>query len=88
MGILAVELLKGRLIRSLKPLNGIGDHARVAILALIVPNIEVPRHLLHLCYLQRLGINLRDYLNDILPKFPDLPASNVADLSPLCWRSS
>jgi transposase len=37
---------------------------------------------------KRLGINLRDYLNEILPKLPDWPASKVTDLSPLRWRSS
>lgn len=37
---------------------------------------------------KRLGINLRDYLNDVLPKLPDWPASKVAELSPLRWRPS
>lgn len=37
---------------------------------------------------QRFGLNLRDYLNDILPKLPDCPAAKVAELSPLRWRPS
>ena len=37
---------------------------------------------------KRLGLNLRDYLNDVLPKLPDWPVSQVADLSPLRWRPS
>lgn len=37
---------------------------------------------------KHLGINLRDYLNDVLPKLLGWPASKVADLSPLLWRPS
>ena len=37
---------------------------------------------------KRLGLNLRDYLNDVLPKLPDWPVSKVADLPPLLWRTS
>lgn len=37
---------------------------------------------------KRLQINLRDYLNDILPKLPDCLTSNLAELSPLRWRPS
>ncbi|CAN5481682.1 IS66-like element ISCro1 family transposase [soil metagenome] len=36
---------------------------------------------------KRLQINLRDYLSDVLPKLPDWPVHQVADLSPLRWRS-
>lgn len=36
---------------------------------------------------KRLGVNLRDYLNDILPKLPDWPINKVAELSPLVWRA-
>jgi len=35
---------------------------------------------------KRLGINLRDYLNDVLPKLPDWPVNKVGELSPLVWR--
>lgn len=37
---------------------------------------------------KRLGINLRDYLNDVLPKLPNWPISKVEELSPLRWRSA
>lgn len=35
---------------------------------------------------KRLGINLRDYLNDVLPKLPDWPIHKVGELSPLVWK--
>ena len=35
---------------------------------------------------KRLGINLRDYLNDVLPKLPAWPVNKVAELSPLVWK--
>ena len=37
---------------------------------------------------KRLQINLRKYLNDVLPKLPSWPINNVAALSPLNWKSS
>ena len=37
---------------------------------------------------KRLQINLRKYLNDVLPKFPSWSINNVAALSPLNWKSS
>ena len=37
---------------------------------------------------KRLQINLREYLNDVLPKLPSWPVNNVAALSPLNWKSS
>ena len=37
---------------------------------------------------KRLQVNLREYLNDLLPKLPSWPISNVAALSPLNWKSS
>jgi hypothetical protein len=37
---------------------------------------------------KRLEINLRDYLNNVLPKLPSWPVNNVAVLSPLNWKSS
>ena len=37
---------------------------------------------------KRLQINLRKYLNDVLPKLPSWPINNVAALSPLNWKYS
>ena len=37
---------------------------------------------------KRLQINLRKYLNDVLPKLPSWSINNVAALSPLNWKSS
>jgi transposase len=37
---------------------------------------------------KRLQINLRKYLNDVLPKLPSWPINDVAALSPLNWKSS
>lgn len=36
---------------------------------------------------RRLGINVRDYLLDILPKLPEWPMNRVAELSPLAWKA-
>jgi len=37
---------------------------------------------------RRLGVNIRDYLNDILPKLPEWPANRVAELSPMAWKAA
>jgi len=37
---------------------------------------------------RRLGINLRAYLKDILPKLGDWPASRVAELTPTAWKAA
>jgi hypothetical protein len=37
---------------------------------------------------KRLRINLRDYLNDVLPKLPDWPITQVAELSPTAWLAA
>jgi len=37
---------------------------------------------------KRLQINLRQYLNDVLPKLPSWPIIDVAVLSPLNWKFS
>ena len=37
---------------------------------------------------KRLQINLRKYLNDVLPKLPSWPINNLAALSSLNWKSS
>jgi len=37
---------------------------------------------------KRLGINLRDYLNEVLPKLPTWPIAKVEELSPTRWKSA
>lgn len=37
---------------------------------------------------KRLKINLRDYLNAVLPKLPQWPINRVAELSPLNWKAA
>ena len=37
---------------------------------------------------RRLEINIRDYLNEILPKLPEWPANRVAELSPMAWKAA
>lgn len=36
---------------------------------------------------KRLGVNLRNDLNDVLSKLPDWPINKIGELSPLVWRS-
>jgi len=37
---------------------------------------------------RRLDINLRAYLNDVLPKLGDWPANRVAELTPSAWKAA
>ena len=37
---------------------------------------------------RRLDINLRDYLNDVLPKLGDWPAKRVGELTPTAWKAA
>ena len=37
---------------------------------------------------QRLGINAREYLNDVLPRLGDWPANRVSELTPMAWLAS
>lgn len=37
---------------------------------------------------KRLQINVRDYLNDVLPRLPSWPITRVAELSPSNWKTS
>lgn len=37
---------------------------------------------------RRLGINLREYLSDILPKLPEWPITRVAEMTPTAWKSA
>ena len=50
------------------------------------PKIAAILSIMETC--KRLQINLRKYLNDVLPKLPSWPINNVAALSPLNWKSS
>ena len=45
------------------------------------PKIAAILSIMETC--KRLQINLRKYLNDVLPKLPSWPINNVAALSPL-----
>lgn len=37
---------------------------------------------------KRLKINVRDYLNEVLPRLPQWPINRVAELSPLNWKAA
>ena len=37
---------------------------------------------------RRLDINLRQYLNDVLPKLGDWPITRVAELTPTAWKAA
>ena len=37
---------------------------------------------------RRLDINLRRYLNDILPKLGEWPINRVAELTPTAWKAA
>ena len=37
---------------------------------------------------RRLDINLRQYLNDVLPRLGDWPAKRVAELTPTAWKAA
>jgi hypothetical protein len=50
------------------------------------PKIAAILSIMETC--KRLQINLRKYLNDVLPKLPSWSINNVAALSPLHWKSS
>ena len=50
------------------------------------PKIAAILSIMETC--KRLKINLRDYLNDVLPKLPSWSVNNVAVLSPQNWKSA
>ena len=50
------------------------------------PKIAALLSIMETC--KRLEINLRDYLNDVLPKLPSWSVNKVAVLTPLSWKSS
>jgi transposase len=35
---------------------------------------------------RRLGVNVRDYLTDILPRIPEWPMKAIAELTPMAWQ--
>jgi transposase len=48
------------------------------------PNIAAIASIVETC--RRLGINLRDYLKDVLPKLGEWPANRVGELTPTAWK--
>jgi len=36
---------------------------------------------------KRLGVNVRSYLIDVLPKLPEWPSNRVAELGPIAWKA-
>jgi transposase len=37
---------------------------------------------------RRLGVNVRDYLLEVLPQVPDWPAARIAELTPMAWAAA
>jgi hypothetical protein len=50
------------------------------------PKIAAIASIMETC--RRLDINLRDYLNDVLPKLGDWPITHVAELTPTTWKTA
>jgi hypothetical protein len=50
------------------------------------PRIAAIMSVMETC--RRLGINEREYLNDVLPKIPTWPANRVAELTPMAWQAA
>ena len=50
------------------------------------PRIAAIMSVMETC--RRLGINERDYLNDVLPKIPNWPANRIAELTPMAWQTA
>jgi transposase len=50
------------------------------------PRIAAIMSVMETC--RRLGINEREYLNDVLPKIPAWPANRVAELTPMAWQAA
>jgi transposase len=49
------------------------------------PRIAAISSVIETC--RRLGINVRDYLLDVLPRIPTWPAKRVAELTPMAWAA-
>ena len=50
------------------------------------PKIAAIMSVMETC--RRLGVNVRDYFNDILPKLPEWPITRVSELTPLAWQAT
>lgn len=50
------------------------------------PRIAAIMSVIETC--RRLGINERQYLNEVLPKLPNWPTNRVAELTPMAWHAS
>jgi transposase len=50
------------------------------------PKIATIASIVETC--RRLDINLREYLNDVLPKLGGWPASRVGELTPMAWKAA
>lgn len=50
------------------------------------PKIAAIMSIVETC--RRLDINLRNYLNDVLPRLGDWPAHRVAELTPTRWKAA
>jgi transposase len=50
------------------------------------PRIAAIMSVMETC--RRLGINEREYLNDVLPKIPTWPANRIAELTPMAWQAA
>ena len=50
------------------------------------PKIAAIASIVETC--RRLDVNLRQYLNDVLPKLGDWPSNRVAELTPIAWKTS
>lgn len=50
------------------------------------PKIAAIASVMETC--RRLGINVRDYFTDVLPKLPDWPITRVAELTPSSWKAA
>jgi transposase len=50
------------------------------------PKIAAIASIVETC--RRLAVNLRQYLNDILPKLGQWPINRVAELTPTAWKKA
>ena len=50
------------------------------------PRIAAIMSVIETC--RRLGINEREYLNDVLPKIQNWPANRIAELTPMAWQAA
>jgi hypothetical protein len=50
------------------------------------PKVAAIASIIETC--RRLGINVREYLLDVLPKIPDWPAKRIGELTPAAWLAA